>query len=99
MPETLLSQYGPVAFGVVAVLLLWRVIIAPELAASRETGKVNAAALQAAAQDMRAAADANRSSAEVNKIAAQMLAVAANRLGVPAQAIGLEVGRGIEGPR
>jgi len=28
-------QYGPIAFGLIAVLLLWSLIVGPELASSR----------------------------------------------------------------
>lgn len=36
MIESLVSAYGPIGFGLVALLILWRAIVAPELQTARE---------------------------------------------------------------
>lgn len=36
MIESISTAYGPIGFGLIAVIVLWRVIIAPELALQRE---------------------------------------------------------------
>lgn len=76
MVETLVQHYGPIAFGLVALMALWMTIVRPEMSASRESAKVQASALVAVGSEMRAAADANRSAAEMNKAAAVTLAAA-----------------------
>jgi hypothetical protein len=43
MPELLLS-FGPVAFGTVALVVIWKVIVAPELKMARDSNAANAAA-------------------------------------------------------
>jgi hypothetical protein len=53
--STVVQYYGPLAFGLIALLIIWRYIIVPELSASRsaeaERAKV-AAALQATAETL-----------------------------------------------
>jgi len=53
--SAIVQYYGPLAFGVIALLIIWRHIIAPELSASRsaeaERAKV-ASALQVTAETL-----------------------------------------------
>lgn len=46
------KQYGPIAFGLVALLLLWSIIVAPELKAARDQLASTAAAFASAASDL-----------------------------------------------
>lgn len=47
MPDLLLS-FGPVAFGTAALLVIWKVIVAPELERTRAANTANTAAWHAA---------------------------------------------------
>ncbi len=48
--NVLVSQYGTIAFGLVALLILWKVIVAPELEASRKSAETYAAAAESLKQ-------------------------------------------------
>lgn len=47
MPDLLLS-FGPVAFGTVALIIIWKVIVAPELKMARDSNAANTAAWSSA---------------------------------------------------
>lgn len=45
-------QYGPIAFGLVALLVLWTQIVAPELRTARDQVAATAVAFASAASDL-----------------------------------------------
>lgn len=72
-------EYGPYGFGLVALLILWRVVVAPELDRARVTAETYARAVQATAAACESALEASR----VNKAATEQLlsALTSNKRG------------------
>lgn len=63
--EAVIQGYGPIGFGLVAVVVLWVVIVRPELAAFREARRTEQAELERMMHTAREAANANRQSVEI----------------------------------
>jgi len=74
--QALVDRYGPIAFGIVMLVVVWRIIVAPELAASRAA----LASLATAAESNKAAAATSLQAAEVSKATAVTLQGAAQTL-------------------
>ena len=66
--DILWRQYGPYAFGAVLLLMLWRWVVGPELAANRAAMATVATALTSAESTARASSDAARASKEAAEI-------------------------------
>lgn len=49
LARTIVTDYGPIAFGVVSLLLIWRQIVAPELERSRADWRLVGQAVKALA--------------------------------------------------
>ena len=58
--EVLVSNYGPIAFGLVSVLVLWKVIVGPSL----EKNRVDVTAIKAVADQMHAIAMTTKSTVD-----------------------------------
>lgn len=67
--ERYLDRFGPYAFGVISLLIIWFVIVAPELDRTR-----------ASAQEFRDVADTQRKTAEVLDRAVLRLEMILNRM-------------------
>lgn len=55
MFTSFMRLYGPTAFGVLSLLLIWEVIVGPELHAQRSVGASQTAAITAAVEEIRGA--------------------------------------------
>ncbi len=76
LTTALVERYGPVAFGVVALLAIWRLIVGPELTASRAA----MVTLATAAQANKEAAALSVEAARVSQATAQTLSQIADTL-------------------
>jgi len=65
----IIGAFGPIGFGLVAVIILWRVIVQPELRAVRE----GAAAMCRGIDCAKDAAASSRAAASEARLAAQIL--------------------------
>lgn len=80
MPELLLS-FGPVAFGTVALVVIWKVIVAPELEKAREGNTANADAWRLAVGEMQATTRALGEVAQTQRETAWILKDTINAIG------------------
>jgi hypothetical protein len=55
MVREFMRLYGPTAFGVVSLLLIWKIIVGPELHAQRSVAASQTAAITAAVEEIRGA--------------------------------------------
>lgn len=74
--EVLVVQYGPIGFGLVALLILWKYIVKPSL----DERRTDSGAFQTAAENMRAAAEASKDAANINRDTALILKAVTDRL-------------------
>lgn len=72
----LIRSYGPYAFGIVSLLVMWQFIVRPEI----DNNKINAQALLQAAESIKTAADSTKQTAEINKYVTQRLDAIVTRL-------------------
>lgn len=56
MLREFMKLYGPIAFGVVALVVIWEVIVGPELHAQRSVAASQTAAITASVEEIRGAA-------------------------------------------
>lgn len=67
------EHYGPIAFGLIAVVILWRVVVAPTMRENR----VDRETMEQAMTTTKSIAEANRAAAELcNSTAATLAATA-----------------------
>lgn len=64
--EKLITSYGPIGFGLVAVLLMWHTIIKPELKQLREANQSERTRLRSAEDRLREIGDQTQRIAELN---------------------------------
>ena len=90
MPEVInqfMKDYGPIAFGVVALIILWRVIVAPELTAQRAASSIQTATLNSASEELRETAASLRMTAETQRETANTMRQTSNALTETVRAI------------
>ena len=81
------KDYGPIAFGVVALIILWKVIVAPELTAQRATSTIQTATLESASEELRQTAASLRMTAETQRETAYTMRQTSNALTETVRAI------------
>jgi hypothetical protein len=81
------KDYGPIGFGVIALILLWKVIVAPELTAQRATSTIQTATLESASEELRQTAASLRLTAETQRETANTMRQTSNALTETVRAI------------
>ncbi len=83
IPDALVTHYGPLAFGVALLVVVWKVIIGPELEERREMIETFATTMERASNMATAgkmAAEASERAAQASERAAESLRISVERL-------------------
>lgn len=57
LPSIVVEKYGPIAFGVVALVVIWKVIVGPEMQKTRDASVATTNELKSIASTVKTAAD------------------------------------------